>query len=344
MPRPWSRIDYVYGTNNDDDLFGTDGSEIIYGFNGDDWLYGYGSYDALYGGSGDDWLWAGDGNDALYGGNDDDHLFGGEGDDDLEGGAGADHLSGGDGMDRASYESSGAAVTVSLTTGKGYGGHAQGDTLFGIENLWGSDHNDWLIGNDGANEIRGEDGNDTLMGNGGDDEFRPGEGNDTVFGGDGEDTLWSSAGDDTLDGDDDNDWVFGGDGNDTLVGGKGNDHLNGGADKDTLTGGDGADTFAFNDGLGADADWVVDFSHAQGDTIDPVLDANVNLPNNQPFTFIGTAEFTGTAGELRYEFINLKPGYDDYTAVSVDVDGDAAADYAIHCKGNISFVVSDFVL
>ena len=32
----------------------------------------------------------------------------------------------------------------------------------------------------------------------------------------------------------------------------------------------------------------------------------------------------------------MKPGYDDYTAVSVDVDGDAVADYAIHCKGNIA--------
>lgn len=68
------------------------------------------------------------------------------------------------------------------------------------------------------------------------------------------------------------------------------------------------------------------------------------LPNNQPFTFIGTAEFTGVAGQLRYDFHDLKPGYDDYTEVSVDVNGDAMADYAIHCKGNIAFVVEDFVL
>ena len=88
----------------------------------------------------------------------------------------------------------------------------------------------------------------------------------------------------------------------------------------------------------------MDFSHAEGDTINPTLDANVNLPGNQPFTFIGTADFTGMAGELRYEFIDMKPGYDDYTAVSVDVDGDAVADYAIFCKGNIGFVAADFVL
>jgi serralysin len=70
----------------------------------------------------------------------------------------------------------------------------------------------------------------------------------------------------------------------------------------------------------------------------------VNLPGNQPFTFIGTADFTGTAGELRYEFHDLKLGYDDYTAVIVDVNGDAVADYAIHCKGNVGFDVGDFVL
>ena len=159
MPRS---IDYVYGTNDDDDLFGTDGADIIKGYGGDDWLYGYGAYDALYGGSGEDWLWAGEGNDILYGGDDADHLFGGEDDDRIEGGAGADHLSGGDGDDRASYMSSDAEVTVTLVTGHGYGGHAQGDTLFGIENLQGSDYSDWLIGNDGANDFRGEDGNDTL--------------------------------------------------------------------------------------------------------------------------------------------------------------------------------------
>jgi serralysin len=70
----------------------------------------------------------------------------------------------------------------------------------------------------------------------------------------------------------------------------------------------------------------------------------VNLPGNQPFTFIGTAEFTGVAGELRYEVHDLKPGYEDYTEVSVDVNGDAAADFTIYCEGNISFDISDFVL
>jgi hypothetical protein len=201
-----------------------------------------------------------------------------------------------------------------------------------------------LIGNEYANELRGENGSDTLTGNGGNDEFLSGDGDDTVYGDDGEDTLWGDDGNDKLYGGDHNDWIFGGSGKDTLQGGNGDDHLNGGANQDTLTGGAGADSFAFYHGVGADADWIVDFSQADGDTINPTLDANVNLPGNQPFTFIGTAEFTGTAGELRYEFHDMKPGYEDYTSVTVDVDGDAVPDFGINCKGSIIFTAADFVL
>ena len=45
----------------------------------------------------------------------------------LLGGAGADTLGGGSGTDTASYAGSNAGVNVNLTTGKGLGGHAQGD-------------------------------------------------------------------------------------------------------------------------------------------------------------------------------------------------------------------------
>ena len=47
----------------------------------------------------------------------------------LTGGAGADTLDGGGGVDTASYATSAAGVTVSLTTGTGSGGDAEGDTL-----------------------------------------------------------------------------------------------------------------------------------------------------------------------------------------------------------------------
>ena len=56
----------------------------------------------------------------------------------LAGLGGADTLDGGAGTDTASYAASSSGVTVSLATGTGSGGDAQGDTLVNIENLTGS--------------------------------------------------------------------------------------------------------------------------------------------------------------------------------------------------------------
>ena len=89
-------------------------------------------------------------------------LIGNSGANILTGGAGADTLDGGDGNDTASYASSPSGVTVSLATGTGSGGDAQGDTLSNIENLTGSKFNDTLEGNAGNNVLAGGAGNDTV--------------------------------------------------------------------------------------------------------------------------------------------------------------------------------------
>ena len=57
---------------------------------------------------------------------------------------------------------------VNLETGEAAGGHAEGDTLTGVENLTGSDHNDALTGDAGANTLQGGSGNDALEGGAGD--------------------------------------------------------------------------------------------------------------------------------------------------------------------------------
>ena len=62
-------------------------------------------------------------------------------------GAGADTLNGGGGVDTASYATSSAGVAVSLVTGIGSGGDAEGDRLSNIENLTGSNFDDTLEGN-----------------------------------------------------------------------------------------------------------------------------------------------------------------------------------------------------
>jgi Ca2+-binding RTX toxin-like protein len=80
----------------------------------------------------------------------------------LAGLGGADTLIGGAGTDTATYIASLDGVNVSPMTGLGSGGDAEGDTLATIENLTGSNQNDTLEGNGGANVLAGGLGIDTV--------------------------------------------------------------------------------------------------------------------------------------------------------------------------------------
>jgi Ca2+-binding RTX toxin-like protein len=137
------------------------------------------------------------GNDRVYARGGNDTIFGNQGDDMIIGGGGADAIDGGNGNDTANYHDSPAGVTVGLTAGAGSGGDAQGDTLDDIENLVGSDHNDSLLGDGGANSLTGRDGDDLLWGGGGGDTLLGDDGNDTLKGGGGADHLVGGAGTDS---------------------------------------------------------------------------------------------------------------------------------------------------
>jgi Ca2+-binding RTX toxin-like protein len=200
-------IEAVTGSNvGGDILTGTSGANTLRGGGGDDLLRGGGGGDKLFGDAGTDTATyyasafgvtvalaggpgaGGDaqgdqltsienltgsnvGGDTLTGGSGANVLSGWGGDDLLVGAAGADRLDGGLGVDSTSYYDSGAAVTVNLTAGIGAGGSAQGDMLFSIENVSGSNFNDTLIGNTAANVMRGMAGRDTLTGGVGADRF-----------------------------------------------------------------------------------------------------------------------------------------------------------------------------
>lgn len=188
-----------------------------------------------------------------YGGNDD--IFGWGGNDIIIGGAGADDIDGGAGSDTSSYQDSTAGVTVSLVTGLGYGGYAEGDTLTSIENLTGSWYDDFLIGNDGNNVLAGLGGNDILKGGGGADTLYGDSGNDTLKGGGGADTLNGGSGIDTANYYDSGAGVFVSLYNDVASGGDAEgDELNsienvtGSAYHDDLWGSDGANVLRGNDG------------------------------------------------------------------------------------------------
>ena len=154
-----------------------------------------------------------------------DTIMGTSGDDWLPGGgAGADTIDGGAGMDWAAYYGSDVGVNVDLSPGGvNRGGHAEGDVLKNIENVYGSMHNDVVTGDIGANMLWGNEGGDMLAGGGGDD---------TLHGGMGNDELMGDRGDDML---------MGGQGDDELMGGAGNDTIDGGMGADEIDGGDGMD-------------------------------------------------------------------------------------------------------
>ena len=215
---------------------------------GDDSLHQDGTPmdDVLIGGPDADILHSLAGDDILWGGAGDDDIGGGAGNDRLIGGPGADALNGGPGTDIASYTGSTRGVRVDLGTSFSSGGddapvrggEAEGDSLTGIEIIWGSEFADLLIGSHAPNELFGRGGNDHVHGGGGNDLLRGGDGDDVL----GADEHSDEGGDDILYGDDGFDFLHGGAGNDILRGGAGDDELNGGMGNDVLEGGTGGDS------------------------------------------------------------------------------------------------------
>ena len=255
------------------------------------------------------------GNDAgfnfLFGSDGNDTLDGGAGGGQLNGGAGADMLDGGEGFDTADYWLSDAGVTVNLATGTGQGGHAEGDTLTGIEYVLGSSHADHLIADAGGSGLNGREGNDTLAGGAGSDwQLQGGAGADLVDGGAGfdfavygesdagvtvnlatgtaegghaeGDTLtgiegvYGSNHADHLTGDAGHNNLLGRDGDDTLEGGAGDDILQSGLGADMLDGGGDHDSAWYRGSdAGVTVNLATDMGHggeAEGDTLTRIED------------------------------------------------------------------------
>lgn len=203
------------------------------------------------------------------------------GDDLIEGSLGNDVLNGGGGFDTVDYTGSNAAVTVNLTaaTNSPSGGWAQGDTLISIENVIGSQYDDFLTGSATLNILNGGLGADTMAGGANNDTYYVDNAGDVVIeaAGQGTDTVISSitwtlatnfenltlSGADDVDGTGNSvnnrligndgantlsglagaDNIFGAGGADHLLGGEGNDILDGGTGDDILEGGNGTDTY-----------------------------------------------------------------------------------------------------
>lgn len=247
-----------------------------------------------------------------------DDLQGDDGDNYFRGGKGADSIDGGLGHDRASYAYSDAGVDVDLTRAVQIGGDAQGDRLYSIEKLTGSDHADRLVGNAKDNEFSGGKGGDYIDGGAGIDfvDYRGStsvdidltrtlqhgghaEGDqlvsiegvrgstaaDHIVGSGTNEHLIGDAGNDYLDGAGGDDILHGGVGDDALYGGAGNDDLNGASGNNILSGGTGDDTVTTIGEGAADG----------GDGVDTLI---LNFENRDPHNIYGARMTVAADGTI----------------------------------------------
>jgi Ca2+-binding RTX toxin-like protein len=264
----------------------------------------------INGGTTTDYLFGAGGDDTLNGGDGDDELHGDGEHDILNGGAGSDDMYGGEGNDvyYVDYEGDNVTELAGAGTEQVYTTLTNYMLTAYVENLSFIGTGDPAlnyIGSNVGNIIIGRGGADILDGLGGADE------------------LQGNAGDDVL---------HGGDGDDLLVGGSG---------VDVLCGGSGADLFRFSGGdagTASAADGITDFAN-HVDRVDlRDIDANSGVAGDQAFAFIGTAAFSGTAGELRY----FADGAD--TRLQGDFTGDGVADFEIVFTGSLTIFATDFYL
>jgi len=205
--------------------------------------------------------------DQVYGGAGNDTLIGGSGGETFDGGAGNDSIDGSAGSDQVRYQQSTAGVIVNLgassltvrcktvAAGSADDGMGGTDTLISIENVRGSDFNDYIRGNDDTSirqYLTGDAGSDTIDGGLGVDIASYGD-TPLYLGGitaslvagtggavqvtdkkGGVDTLINIEG------------LSGTHSADSLTGSSGNDYLRGQGGSDTLDGGAGNDWVLYN--------------------------------------------------------------------------------------------------
>ena len=352
-------------------LYGHRGQDKLIGGDGDDTLDGGDNVDTLDGGAGADHLLGGDGNDVLLHSAGSDTFGGGRGVDLVDYGTvgppslpgllalSVDLKAGTAVVDPFIGLAIDTLISIEDVNGSDFNdsiaGNNRANTLFGAKGddlLRGAGGNDAINGGNGADTLIGGRGRDTLDGGHGSDtaDFSDadvaiavdlgitgpqstGQGNDTFIS---IENLTGGGQSDFLSGNQQNNRLAGGDGDDVLSGHKGRDTLEGGLGADWLTGGARADTFVLlsvaESPAGNTRDHILDFSGTGGDG------DRIDVSAVAAFTYIGSAWFSGTAGELRFG----NNGVDGF--LTGDTDGDGAGDFTVVLEGVTSLAAGDLIL
>lgn len=288
---------------------------VITGTAGPDFLRGTPQGDHILGLDGDDQLWGNNGDDTIEGGAGNDILIGGHGFDTLIGGEGDDiyliHYAPDAVIDSGGNDELRATINLDL-------GLYEGIERF----MFSATHTITVTGTAGDDVVEMVNYN------------APG-------------IVRAGAGDDTLTG-------YGG-GSDIFEGGAGHDVMDSGArDYGPPFFGDfvGADRFDFrsatDSAVGAGRDLILNFTAEDGTDANSdkihlgLIDANIARSGNQAFAFIGDADFSGVAGELRVTLLDDT----DRQIVSGDTDGDGFADFEIEVQVEFgsALTAADFIL
>lgn len=225
-------LEVKFGSVADDNLNGTNSSEIIWGDSGNDTINAGAGNDFIYGGTGDDILNGGNGDDTYY-------FEKNHGNDIIHDTEGNNKLVFTDGISADDYDISIDAKLGFVLTHK-----ETGETISTPDFLTNPLNYNFVF--EGSSAIENPFSNKTVIeGTDADDYLEAGDGFNIFYGGNGNDTLAGGK---------DMDFIYGGDGDDFLYGGGGADVLDGGAGNDYLQGDHGGDTYIF--GRGYDTDTV----------------------------------------------------------------------------------------
>ncbi|SMP52273.1 calcium-binding protein [Fibrobacter sp. UWB10] len=262
--------DLIYGSVNDDKLYGGAGTDWIEGLEGDDEIYGGQGNDILIGGNGTDKIYGYDGADVIFGDTpaEPNMVIAGAGD--TVGILPYDYLSS-DYYDSKSSHPLFSSAGLVLTTPQQHfvnlpfekiksivysGEQINVNKLTVLSKILGLNEEE-LKTNDSYDTTKIESAilsklskvqdNEGLSNS--TDYIYGGNGSDIIFGDDGADGASASGGNDVIEGGADNDFIDGDAGDDRITGGSGEDVIYGGQGNDILDGGAGNDIVFGDDGI-----------------------------------------------------------------------------------------------